>query len=94
MNKRVSGRGRGKRWHLLSADQTAALKHAELISIVAPQARFSRRLSGHNVSERITQQRTREGAGGRREMRRRRLERTGDKRGGGAEEVKGMDRRE
>lgn len=54
MNKRVSGRGRGRRWHLLSADQTAALKHAELISIVAPQARFYRRLSGHNVSERIT----------------------------------------
>lgn len=53
MNKCVSGLGRGRRWHLLSADQTAALKHAELISIVAPQARFYCRLSGHNVSERV-----------------------------------------
>lgn len=33
-------RGGGGLWHLLSGDQTAALKHAELISIVMSQARF------------------------------------------------------
>lgn len=36
----VGGRGGGgELWHLLSSDQTAALKHAELISIVMSQAR-------------------------------------------------------
>lgn len=33
MNGWIDGGGWG--WHLLSGDQTAALKHAELISIVA-----------------------------------------------------------
>lgn len=33
------GGGREGVWHLLGGDQTAALKHAELISIVMSQAR-------------------------------------------------------
>lgn len=39
-------RGGGGLWHLLSGDQTAALKHAELISIVMSQARLETRLRG------------------------------------------------
>lgn len=48
------GRGgvAGGLWHLLSGDQTAALKHAELISIVTSQARFESAVGRGDVKRR------------------------------------------
>lgn len=78
------GEGEWGKWHLLSADQTAALKHAELISIVAPQARFYLEQKNNTSRERESEQRKEE---------RGRLETEGDKepRGGGGGERKGQE---